>query len=310
VDRGIVYFTVINLFIIYYLSINFKTFTYESENNSKKSYFSISVFLIILFFHSVYFFIYFYTDMQIWIYGNTINSYSDSISFLNKDLNYPILVNIHNVIEGLLGEHGHVEKLEQLSILNNSFENYYHSKSMNEDPEPSFIFLFLLLRTLIPTLTLLNFFIFIMIVSILSFYLITISLRNITNVRTSIIFLFLILFYIPYFNSVFALYHHILIITAFALYLKLISIFIQGKDDFLITVIISILICFLIICRTSMIIFIPCVLISNFYIFRSKLRILKLSSIFLVVYLIIHSLLIGGEYNSIKDDIKYGSHVI
>ena len=247
--------------------------------------------------------------MQIWIYGNTINGYSDSISFLNKDIKNPILINIHYVIEGLLGGHDHVSKLEQINILHNNFENYYHSKSTNEDPEPSFIFLFLILRTLIPTLTLFHFFILVMIISILSLNLIINSIRDITNTKAAIIFLFLILIYIPYFNCVFALYHHILIITAFALYLKLINLFFQKKDGFFNTIVIAILICFLIICRTSMIIFIPSILISNFYIYRSKLRILKLSSIFLVIYFFMHSFSIGGQYNSNKDGIKYGSHV-
>ncbi len=308
---GLIYFTFLNLFFIYFLIINFKTSTFGNHQNIKEnSYFSISVFFIIIFFHIIYFIIYFYTDMQIWIYGNTINSYSDSINFLNKDKSNQVLINVHNVIERLLGGHAYVEKLEQIKILSNSFENYYHSSSMNEDPEPSFIFLFLFLRSLFPAFTLLNFLTFILVISALSIYLIIISIKNIINASTAIIFLILILIYIPYFNGIFALYHHILIITAFALYLKFINLFIKKKDNFVITIILSILICFLISFRSSLIIFIPSILLSNFFIFRSKLRILKISSLFLVIYLMIQSITIGGNYNENKDGIKYGSHVL
>lgn len=308
---GIIYFVVINSLLLFLILSNYNNVEYKNKNyTDKKLNFSVVVFLLIVTFHLIYFFIYFYTNMQIWVYGNTINSFSDVISYLNKDNSNLINTNIHNIIENALGGHSKIEKVHQLKILNNTFENYYHPVSMNEDPEPSFIFLFFILKFIIPNLVLMDFYIFIFAISILSIHSIVISIKRIINKNASVIFLTLSLFYIPYFNGLFALYHHILIISAFAIYLKYLEYFIVNKKNFYIYYILSILLCFLISCRSSLIIFIPAILFTNYYTMRSKIVFSKLSFIFLIFYLLIQSLTINGQYNNGKDGIKYGSHVL
>ncbi len=308
---GIIYFVVVNSLLLFLILSNYKNAKYQNNNNTdKKLSFSVIVFIIVVTFHLIYFFIYFYTNMQIWVYGNTINSFSDVISYLNRDNGNLINTNIHDIIEKSLGGHSKIEKVYQLEILNKAFENYYHPVSMNEDPEPSFIFLFFILKFFFPKLVLMDFYIFIFAISILSIHSIVISIKRIINRSASVIFLILSLFYIPYFNGLFALYHHILIISAFAIYLKYLELFILKKNNFYVYFILSILLCFLISCRSSLIIFIPVILFTNFYTMRSKIEFSKLSFIFVIFYLLIQSITINGQYNKGKDGIKYGSHVL
>ena len=306
---GLVYFFIINISLLFLVFLGPKNFTIHKDKDANKDNSFIWFLIIIVFFHSVFLWIYLYSDMQLWVYGNTINAFADSISYLNRNNEELILMNIHNIIESSIGGHSPVIKNEQLIVFNEGFINNYHAVSSNEDPELGFIYIFLFLKLLFPSFTLLNFSLILQGISILSISSIILSIKNIVNKSTALVFLFLILFYVPYYNSFFAIYHHILIVPVFALYLKFIEFFLLNKNNLFVNIALSSAICLLATFRTSLLVFIPAILLVNILLKRDKFEFIKLISIFTITYFAIQTLLINSTYNNNKDGIKYGSHV-
>ena len=92
--------------------------------------FSLSVFMDL--------FVFRYAIMGLWKHHKCL---ADSISYLNRNNEELILMNIHNIIESSIDGHSPVIKNEQLIVFNEGFINNYHAVSSNEDLNlDSFIF--------------------------------------------------------------------------------------------------------------------------------------------------------------------------
>ena len=147
------------------------------------------------------------------------------------------------------------------------------------------------------------------ILSILSLCSIYKSICFLFDQKTSLIFLILLFFYIPYFNVIIGLYHHFLIVPAFAIYLIFLEFSLKKKYSFFLMLFLSLILSLLIISRSSLIIFIPSILISSLLFKNNFLYFLKLLLILCFSFFLILNLTINSNYNKNKDGIKYGSHV-
>ena len=305
---GLLYLFIVNILFLYALLFKLnKNYTFIHNTDYKVFYFY--PYLLIIFIHLIYFFFYFYSDLQLWIYGNTINSFSDATSFVNQDKTNKIFENIHNIIEGSLGGHEYVNKSTQFDVIKNNFSNSFHAISYNEDPEPGFIFFFILIKSLFNSFSLMHSYILLLIVSIISLSSIYRSINILFDYKTSLFFLILLFFYIPYFNSLLALYHHFLFIPAFAIYLIFLEFSLKKKYPLLLLFSLSLILSFLIVARSSLIIFIPSILLTSFLVNNNFLNFSKLFLILFISFFSIQTLTIDSSYNQTKDGVKYGSHV-
>ena len=199
-------FFIINISLLFLVFLGPKNFTIHKDKDANKDNSFIWVLIIIVFFHSVFLWIYLYSDMQLWVYGNTINAFADSISYLNRNNEELILMNIHDIIESSIGGHSPVIKNEQLRVFNEGFINNYYAVSSNEDPELGFIYIFLFLKLLFPSFTLLNFFLILQGISILSISSIILSIKNIVNKSTALVFFYFLFYFMFLITIVFLLF--------------------------------------------------------------------------------------------------------